>query len=136
MIVVDASVVLKWFFPEDGTEEARSWVDRAVPLIAPDLIVPEVGNAVWRKQRQGEAAPEMVSSIMRETPNLLSKIVPTVEFGQDAAALAVSIDHPIYDCFYLTLAEEYDTLVLTADRRFISKLEGTRWANRIQRLVA
>src|SRR5271157_2111915 len=55
-IVVDGSVVAKWILPEaDSTHALRLTKD--VPaaggrLFVLDLIFPEVGNAIWKNQRQ------------------------------------------------------------------------------------
>lgn len=35
-----------------------------------------------------------------------------------AARLAVDLDHPVYDCFYLALAIQEQYPVVTADKRF------------------
>jgi predicted nucleic acid-binding protein len=53
MIVVDASVGLKWFLVEPGRTEARMLLDSGEALIAPDLLIAEVCNAAWRAARQG-----------------------------------------------------------------------------------
>ena len=55
-IVVDSSVVAKWILPEaDSARALRLTTD--VPaaggrLFVLDLILPEVGNAIWKSQRQ------------------------------------------------------------------------------------
>jgi predicted nucleic acid-binding protein len=49
--------------------------------------------------------------------------------------MAATLDHPIYDCFYLALAEQCDALLVTADDRFLSKLQATGWGPRGQSLV-
>jgi predicted nucleic acid-binding protein len=38
--------------------------------------------------------------------------------------------HPIYDCFYLSLAEAEDALVVTNDKRLLAKLQGTDLSGR------
>ena len=53
-LVVDASVVIKWFVPEPFSLEARRILDDyragSLDLVAPDLLNAEVGNIVWKKQ--------------------------------------------------------------------------------------
>ena len=41
-----------------------------------------------------------------------------------AARLAVDLDHPVYDCFYLALAVQTQYPVVTADARFHDKVRG------------
>jgi predicted nucleic acid-binding protein len=45
--------------------------------------------------------------------------------------LAAELRQPIYDCFYLALAEERAARLVTADQRLISRLAGTRWEDRV-----
>lgn len=51
--VVDASVVAKWFLPEPYKAKAdnllHNFLDEKVELIAPDLLVAEVGNLLWKR---------------------------------------------------------------------------------------
>jgi predicted nucleic acid-binding protein len=54
-VVVDGSVVAKWILPEADSAHAER-LTTEVPaaggrLIVLDLIVPEVGNAVWKSHR-------------------------------------------------------------------------------------
>jgi predicted nucleic acid-binding protein len=44
MLVVDASVALKWVLDEPGDREARAIIETREALIAPELIVAEVGS--------------------------------------------------------------------------------------------
>ena len=51
--VVDASVVAKWFLPEPHKDNAerllRDFLSETVELMAPDLLVVEVGNLLWKR---------------------------------------------------------------------------------------
>lgn len=53
-MIIDASVVVKWFSPEEQADEARRLIVATEPLLAPDLLVAEAGNAMWSKTRRGE----------------------------------------------------------------------------------
>ena len=54
-VVVDSSVVIKWFVVEPYSVEAHYMLEeyQAGPrtLLAPDLLYAEVGNLVWKKHR-------------------------------------------------------------------------------------
>ena len=54
-IVVDSSIVIKWFVAEPLSDAARRVLDGyqsgALTLIAPDLLAAEIGNIVWKKYR-------------------------------------------------------------------------------------
>ena len=49
VLVVDASVVLKWFLPEIHSDAARRLLAATHHYLSPDLLFPEVGNAYGRR---------------------------------------------------------------------------------------
>lgn len=58
MIVVDASVAVKWFVEEEGHQFALSLLEQHLVIIAPDLIFSETTNVLWKKLRRGEVTRE------------------------------------------------------------------------------
>lgn len=50
--VIDASVAIKWVVSEPGTQEALAL--RQHRLIAPDLLIAECANILWKKVRRQE----------------------------------------------------------------------------------
>jgi predicted nucleic acid-binding protein len=42
-----------------------------------------------------------------------------------ALELAIALDHPVYDCLYLALAERMGVGMVSADRRFLRAMAGT-----------
>jgi len=50
--VVDASVAIKWLIDEPGTQQAIAL--RRHTLSAPDLLLPECANILWKKVRRDE----------------------------------------------------------------------------------
>jgi predicted nucleic acid-binding protein len=43
-------------------------------------------------------------------------------------AIALDLDHPVYDCFYLALAEIEQNAMVTADQRLLTRLSGSKLA--------
>src|SRR6266849_5468707 len=52
-LVIDASITVKWVVDEPGTPEALL-LRRTAKLIAPDLLVAECANVLWKKVRRNE----------------------------------------------------------------------------------
>ena len=67
-IVVDASVALKWYFSEEGSEQALALLASGERLIAPDLVVAELCNGAWRLIRRGELRSEQLAIIAGGVP--------------------------------------------------------------------
>lgn len=64
MLVVDASVAFKWFVAETGSAEARALLGMGAPLEAPELLLAEVANAVWKMERRGCVMTRQATAIL------------------------------------------------------------------------
>ena len=53
-LTVDASVVIKWFVAETLFEQARLLLSDSFDLHAPDILLAEFANTIWKKFRRGE----------------------------------------------------------------------------------
>jgi predicted nucleic acid-binding protein len=130
-LVVDASVAIKWFAPEVLSPEAESLLDGGDDLFAPDLLLLECGNIIWKKVRLGELARadgDAALAALRSGPIRLLDTTPLVE---QALQLAHEIQRPVYDCVYLASAEAVDAIVVTADRRFFEQCWSSKMGGRI-----
>jgi predicted nucleic acid-binding protein len=122
VFVVDASLVVKWFIPEVHSVAARKWLDASHDYIAPDLLLPEVGNAIWKKVRRGELSAEDAQGVINDLSRVGVEVVSMRALISDAHALAVKTGITVYDATYLTLAVRLETQVITGDDRFARKL--------------
>lgn len=52
--VVDASVSVKWYIPEIYEQEAARLLNGKHDFHAPELILPEFSNIIWKKTRKQE----------------------------------------------------------------------------------
>jgi predicted nucleic acid-binding protein len=129
-IVVDASVALKWYVREQGSEAALALLNSDERLIAPDLLVAELCNGAWRLIRRGELRREQLAIIARGAPAVFTALHASASLAARAAAVALELDHPVYDCFYLALSEIEDAHLVSADQRLIARTDGTPFAQR------
>lgn len=118
-MIVDASVVVKWFVIEDLRAEARQLLEGTEPLLAPDVLLAEFANVMWVKTRSNEIdfarALEAIDSVTGERD---LRLYPSAPVMRRAFELAHALVHPAYDCIYLALAESLDMPLVTADQRF------------------
>lgn len=134
-MIVDASVAFKWLVEEDDTDIARALLGR-VDLLAPTLIHAEVANAIWKKRRRGElSSDEELSSLPERLAMVLQTVDETPMMGR-ALALSLELDHPIYDCVYLAVAEALDQDLVTADHRFLMRLDRYERRSHVRALAA
>jgi len=88
LYVVDASVVLKWFLPEPDSAAADSLLEQflndEVEFIAPDLILLETANALWKRVRlRREISADEASHVYRDLLTLPLSLSVTGE-GRDS----------------------------------------------------
>jgi predicted nucleic acid-binding protein len=120
--VVDASLVIKWLVPEADSDAARRWLDASHDYLAPELLFPETGNAVWKKVRRGELSPDDGQQLATDLSAIAVETVSMRGLLPDAHALALRTGVTVYDAIYLALAVRLETQVITGDDRFARRL--------------
>ena len=123
MLVIDASVAVKWFVEQDGWEEARALAKPPAELVAPELILAEIASALWKYVRVGQLAEDIAKAMLSRAPSAFARLVPLEELLASAFALSLSIPHPVYDCFYLALARREGAPLVTADKRLTARAQ-------------
>ena len=135
LVVVDASVVLKWqlddeeYVPQSTALRNDFYVLRAIKAIAPHLLIYEVVNgiltAIGRKRLDSDKALEAMDNLM-ELGVELREVQP-----ERVLELALKHNLSAYDAAYLALAESKGCELWTGDRPFYqatkSKLPQVRW---------
>ena len=128
-LIVDASVVIKWFVVEDLLDEADQLRPLIAELSAPDFLLVEIGNIAWKKTRQGILRPHDAARILAHLRRSGMQLVPTTSLLDNALKLAQDLDHPVYDCLYIALIEMLDAMFLTCDGQLYAKLSRSRFAS-------
>jgi len=120
-LVIDASVAIKWVVEEAGTSEALGLRGR-YRLLAPDLLVAECANILWKKVSRKElsSGEALLAARLLQAADL--ELRPGRPLLLAATELAVELDHPAYDCLYLAVAVEIDCRLVTMDERLLRKL--------------
>jgi predicted nucleic acid-binding protein len=104
-LVIDASIAVKWVVEEIGTPEALALRQKA-KLIAPELLVGECANILWKKVIRGELLKGEALVAARLLQGAEIELLPTRSLFEAATRMSIEIDHPAYDCLYLSLAVE------------------------------
>ena len=125
-MIVDASVAFKWIFVEEGSEAAKALLDRD-DLRAPNLLLVELGNALWKKGMRGELGDQAAYAAQLAIVSSFVSTVSEAELVPRAVQMALSLEHAIYDCIYLALAERAGDILVTADQRFWSKVSASAY---------
>ena len=120
--VVDASVVVKWVLKEKGRPGALQLLEDyrggQAHLLAPSLVVAEVGNALWKHVQRGALDHDQAATAFRFVLGNLPILEESEVVSEVALELAVAHGCTYYDCLYLALAMEWRCDLITADEKF------------------
>jgi predicted nucleic acid-binding protein len=114
ILVIDASIAIKWVVEEDGTDLALALLQKA-RLMAPDLIVAECANILWKKAQRKELSNDEALIAARLLQSAEIELVPSRALMESATRLAIELDHP-------ALAVENGCRFVTADERLVNKI--------------
>ena len=120
-VVIDASIAIKWVVEEDGTAEALT-LRRRANVIAPELLIAECANILWKKVQRGELNNDEALLAARLLQAAEVEFLPSRSLLEAATHIAIELKHAAYDCLYLALAAERDCRFVTADESFVRKL--------------
>jgi len=83
-LVVDASVAVKWYVPEIHSEAAAKLLSGPYELIAPDLILPEAANVIWKKVARRELTEKEGNTVLAELLSAGIELVPSSRYIEAA----------------------------------------------------
>ncbi|OGZ43972.1 MAG: hypothetical protein A3J55_00885 [Candidatus Ryanbacteria bacterium RIFCSPHIGHO2_02_FULL_45_17b] len=130
MIVLDASVVIKWLQEEAGSEEARVFERQHVSgedvVGVPDLLYYEVANVLRHKsgitEEGGLAVMDILTGMELQAFNFSLKEL------KEVYSLAHSHNITVYDALYVYLARQLHCPFVTADRKLYQHIKQYGWA--------
>lgn len=124
--VVDASVAVKWYVPEVYEQEASRIQASGKLLHAPELILPEFSNIIWKKVRLNNITEKEGQQIITAFSKTILQLYPHKQIIKSAFTGAVITGQTVYDWTYLSLALALSCEFVTADERFYKTLEMTK----------
>lgn len=120
--VVDASVVLKWYFHEPFSDVAVKLVVPGVEIFVPDLLHGQVGNALWRRVKSGEMKRDEAHKVLSNLRRLPLVTVPSADLAPAALEIATATARTFNESVYFALALREGVPLVTADRWWFTLL--------------
>ncbi len=127
MIVVDASLGVKWFLDEKGSQQAvEILVEHRRKIVTPDLFGIEVAAVLVRQvNSQNDPGARMGWELARLFALFDSEAIALRRVNSaiiaTATEMAIAIGHPLKDCIYLALASDLGCELFTCDAKFAAK---------------
>jgi predicted nucleic acid-binding protein len=128
-LVVDSSVVIKWSVPEVHSADALRYLDPDLDRDAPELLLAEMSNILWKKVRLRELTQAEADKIAEDLEQADINIHPMGSLFRPGLSIALATGRSAYDSIYLALADSLSTRLVTADRRLYNALQGGPYAH-------
>ena len=116
-VVVDASVAVKWLLTEPYSAEALKLLSGDTALHAPDLLLSEVGNILWKRVRKSEITADKARELLEWLIALPLELHTSSPLMLAALEIACQYDRTVYDSLYIALAVREKTVLVTADEK-------------------
>ena len=125
-LVVDASVVVKWYVEEEYSAQAlkifEDYSDGKFDLLSVHLMPFEVLNALRYNPAMGVRDIERAGESLSRSQITLFPILDGLYL--DSIRIATEYGITIYDSTYLALAESAECDLCTADEKFVKRIES------------
>lgn len=123
-VVVDASAFVQLLVDEEGSARMLDLLQSDVPLAAPDYVLVETANVLWKKVRWRGLPADMAADRLAQVESFDLQLAPTADLLAPALALACELPHPLYDVLYLLLALHGGRSLATADAKMREAAEA------------
>lgn len=124
--VLDSSVAFKWAVPETDSDKAIRLRDNfrvaADELLAPDILLPELGHSLTRAERQKRIPVGSALTLLADVLSTAPHLHATGPLLLRACELSSKERVGMYDCLYVALAEHEGCELVTADNRLVRTL--------------
>jgi predicted nucleic acid-binding protein len=124
-LVLDASVIVKWYSEEEDSDKALEIRDHffkgKMKVLVPDLLFYEVANALRYNQVLSE--DEITSAIEDLYEIGFERMIMDKSLLIKTVSLAMKSDISVYDASYVSLAEQTECKYITADLKVTEKCQ-------------
>jgi predicted nucleic acid-binding protein len=121
-VVVDSSVVIKWYVDEDHSEAAQRLLTAEITFHAPEFLLLECASILWKKVRRGHLLLADASAILHAVEEFPFQLHNSRDLIEAAWRLATAADRTIYDSIYCALGMTIECPFVTADTRLVNAL--------------
>lgn len=129
-VVLDANCAIEIALNKPEGDRLKAMLDKSEQVLAPDLLIPEFVNALWKYHQFNQLSLSVCDQAMELLPVLVETFVPSRELYHEAFALTrAQQSRAAYDMFYLALARRENAVLLTLDATL--KKEGKRAGIRV-----
>lgn len=133
--VLDTSVLVKWFFNEEGTDRAEALLTELLAGSAriqiPSLLYYELANVIWTR-RTPSFREQQARMVWAELESFPLWVTDWSELLPEALTFAMQHDVTVYDAAFVVLARRLGSDFITADGVLWDQVAGDcPWVKRL-----
>lgn len=125
-MILDASVIAKWFLEEEGTKTSlqirEKYFQDEFDISVPDLIIYEIANTLRYSDFSSQEINKALSSIYSMNLFLMD---PSEKMMEKASKIAIEKEITIYDATYVALGDQLSSRFITADHPLFTKTKDS-----------
>jgi predicted nucleic acid-binding protein len=115
-VVLDANAAVEVALEGKAAGPLSAMLSRSEEVIAPELLVPEIVNAILKYHQFAEFDLDKCEKILELAIGLVDRLISHKEIYREAFVLSrAQKTRAAYDMFYLALALREDAVLLTLD---------------------
>jgi len=132
-LVIDASVVLKWYLTDEEYGEKAlnlltKYISNELDFLAPSLLEYEVVNGLIIAQKRGRIKEEKILLAIDGFMDLKIKLKDLSQLYPRALYYCKIYNRSVYDASYLAIAESEGIAMITGDKRLYNAVkEELKW---------
>ena len=132
-VVLDASVILKWYLPDESYGEKalsllHGHIAKELDVLSPSLLEYEVINGLMIAQKRGRVKEEKILSAIEGFVELGIRLVNLSRFYARIFKYCSVYKRSVYDASYLALAEVEGISLITADEGLYNSIrKDLKW---------
>ncbi len=115
ILVLDASAAIEVVLNRDRAARLRELIHEADYVVAPDLYICEVSNALWKYDQM--LTETIDPAVLDDAVGIPDDYLAARSLYREAYALGLRFGHPIYDCMYVVAARRNNATLATMDKR-------------------
>ena len=138
LVVLDSSVVIKWFqtheiLHEQAVKLRQAHLDNIITIHVPGLLIYEVSNVLLHKPDMNQFKIWQVIESLFNMEILIEKVEP--KWINTSIRMAYFYDITIYDATFLALAEFLQADFITADLKLIQKVSKLDYVYNLSNII-
>lgn len=115
IVVLDVSAAIEILLQKEKKEIFNNVYKNGSWIIAPDLFIAEITNALWKYHKAKVLSHEDCIKYVQDGIDMIDDFFNAKDLWKESLAEGIKNNHSIYDMYYSVLARRNDAVLITND---------------------